>query len=86
LNTAKGADGSLQRQQDIYAESWEAAANRSKAAVEELFSTLLNDKGFIKMTNGITAVTKAVTALANGFGGLPGILSTIGMIATKVFS
>lgn len=86
LNTAKGADGSLQRQQDIYAESWEAAADRSKAAIEELFSTLLNDKGFIKMTNGLTAVTKAVTALANGFGGLPGILSTIGMIATKVFS
>lgn len=86
LNTAKGADGALQKQQDIYAESWEAAASRSKAAVEELFSTLLNDKGFIKMTNGLTAVTKAFTALANGLGGLPGILSTIGMVATKVFS
>ena len=86
LNTAKGADGTLGKQQAIFAESWEAASQRSKAAVEGLYQTLLNDKGFIKMIDGLTAVTKAVTALAKGFGGLPGILSTIGMISTKVFS
>ena len=80
LNTAKGADGTLGKQQAIFAESWEAASQRSKAAVEGLYQTLLNDKGFIKMIDGLTAVTKAVTALAKGFGGLPGILSTIGMM------
>ena len=86
LNTANTADGSLQKQQDIYAEGWEAAAQRSKAALEGLYQTLLNDKGFIALTDGLTTVTKAVTSLVSAMGGLPGILSTVGMIATKVFS
>ena len=86
INTANTADGSLQSQQDIYAEGWEAASQRSKAALEGLYQTLLNDKGFIALTDGLTSITKAVTTLVSAMGGLPGILSTIGMIATKVFS
>ena len=86
LNTASKSDGSLQKQADIYAESWEAASQRSKAAMEGLFQAILNDKGFITMTNAITGVTKAVTGLVGAFGGLPGLLGNIGSIAVKVFS
>lgn len=86
LNTANTSAGSLQKQQDIYAESWEAASERSKAALEGLYQTLLNDKGFIKLIDGLTGVTNVVTHLAKALGGLPGILGTVGMIATKVFS
>ena len=86
LNTANTSAGSLQKQQDIYAESWEAASERSKAALEGLYQTLLNDKGFITLINGLTGVTEAVTVLANALGGLPGILGMVGMISTKVFS
>ena len=86
LNTASKSDGSLQKQADIYAESWEAASQRSKAAMEGLFQAILNDKGFITMTNVITDVTKAVTGLVGAFGGLPGLLGNIGSIAVKVFS
>ena len=86
LNTASKSDGSLQKQADIYAESWEAASQRSKAAMEGLFQAILNDKGFITMTNMITDVTKAVTGLVGAFGGLPGLLGNIGSIAVKVFS
>ena len=86
LNTANTSAGSLQKQQDIYAESWEAASERSKAALEGLYQTLLNDKGFITLINGLTGVTEAVTVLADALGGLPGILGMVGMISTKVFS
>lgn len=86
LRTANTSAGTLQQQQDIYAEGWEAASQRSKAALEELYQTLLNDKGFIALTNGLTSVTQAVTTLVSAMGGLPGILSTVGMIATRVFS
>lgn len=86
LVTAKNSDGSLQKQQNIYAESWEAAASRSKAAMEGLYDTLLNDKAFIALTDGLTSVTKAVTSLVGAMGGLPGLLSTIGMLSIRVFS
>ena len=86
LNTANTSAGSLQKQQDIYAESWEAASQRSQAAIESLYQTLLNDKGFITIINGLTGVTNAVTYLVDALGGLPGILGMVGMIGTKVFS
>ena len=86
LNIASTSEGSLQKQQDIYAESWEAASERSQAALEALYQTLLNDKGFIAIINGLTGVTNAVTYLVDALGGLPGVLGMIGMIGTKVFS
>lgn len=86
LNIASTSEGSLQKQQDIYAESWEAASERSQAALEALYQTLLNDKGFITIINGLTGVTNAVTYLIDALGGLPGVLGMVGMIGTKVFS
>lgn len=86
LNIASTSEGSLQKQQDIYAESWEAASERSQAALEALYQTLLNDKGFIAIINGLTGVTNAVTYLVDALGGLPGVLGMVGMIGTKVFS
>ena len=43
LEVAEGAEGALQEQADIYAESWEAASTRVRAAAEEIYSALLND-------------------------------------------
>ena len=43
LNVAAGSKGTLSRQAEIYAESWEAAKNRVKASAEEIYKTLLND-------------------------------------------
>jgi hypothetical protein len=34
LSTARSAEGTLQQQADIYAESWEAASDRVRAAAE----------------------------------------------------
>jgi len=44
LATAMGAEGELKRQAEIYAESWEAARDRVKAAAEELYSDIIDDK------------------------------------------
>ena len=43
LNVAAGSEGTLSRQAEIYAKSWEAAKNRVKASAEEIYKTLLND-------------------------------------------
>ena len=53
LNTAAGSSGTLSNQAEIYAESWEAAKNRVRAASEDIYTSLLDDKFFINLNNGI---------------------------------
>ena len=53
LKTAKNSKGSLQEQADIYAESWEAAQKRVKAAWQAIYNDLLDDKIFIGVLNGL---------------------------------
>jgi hypothetical protein len=43
MSIAQDSDGSLQKMQDIQAQSWEAAANRQKAAMESIYSQVIND-------------------------------------------
>ena len=49
LNVAQGSDGTLERQANIYAESWEGASNRVRSAMEGIYSTLLDDEFFIDL-------------------------------------
>jgi TP901 family phage tail tape measure protein len=86
IATSKSSNGALQRQANIYAESWEAASKRVKAAAEEIFAELLDDKLFIGALNGIASLIEGVDTLIDRLGGLPGVLSTVGMILTRVFS
>lgn len=86
MNIAGGAEGTLQKQVDIYAESWQAASDRMQASFEALYSKMVNDKALIAFANGISKITDSVGSLIDAFGGLPGLLATIGAVATKVFS
>lgn len=85
LGTVAGADGTLQEQADIYAESWEAARDRVKAASEEIYSQLLNDDFFIDLNNGFAKLLNGVSDFIDGLGGLKGVLLSLGTIALTVF-
>ena len=85
LTIAKGSEGTLTEQAKIYAESWEAARNRVKAAAEDIYGALLDDKFFISIDNTITHLLNAVSDLVKGFGGLPGVIALIGTTLTSVF-
>ena len=85
LETANNSTGTLQEQADIYAESWEAASKRVKAAAETIYSDLLNDDFFISLTDGLAKVLEGVDGLIKGLGGVPGILGIIGTVSTRVF-
>lgn len=85
LAVAQNSDGELNRQAEIYAESWEAARNRVRAAAEELYSSLINDDAFIKITNGIGAIIEAVSTLTQGIGGLSTILPGVILLFNKMF-
>ena len=85
IQRAKNADGSLQEQADIYAESWEAARDRVRAAAESIYDDLVDDKFFINLSDAIAGALNGIDNLIDSIGGLPGVLAALGLIFTRVF-
>lgn len=85
LTTAKNADGTVDQQAEIYAESWEAARKRVKAAVEDIYNSLIDDKFFIKLNNLFSDFLKVLDDTIDRLGGLKGVLLVIGTTVTQVF-
>ena len=81
LSTSYGASGTLNEQQKIYEESWEAANKRLKASMESLYSDLIPEEFLIKMTDAISDVVDVLDILIDGFGGIGNILLLISTIA-----
>lgn len=81
------AEGALQKMQDTYTEGWEAASNKVKASLEEVYNSLLvfNDS---KIIAGMNVAASAIDAIGNAIdslGGVSGILMHIGNIALYSF-
>ena len=85
LTIANTAEGSLKEQSDRYAEGWEAAQKRVKAAWQAIYQDLISDDFFISMLDGIGKVLQGIDALIDSLGGLPGVLSSIGALVTTLF-
>lgn len=86
LSAAQNSEGTLQKQADIYAESWEAAQKRVRAALEDIFGKVIDDKFFIELTNTIAKAVDGVSKLIDALGGVKGLLLAISALATKAFS
>lgn len=80
LEVVENSTGTLQKQADIYAESWDAAKVRVKAAAEEIYGDLLDDKFFINITSGFAKFLNIIDSVIKGMGGLRGVLSTVGSL------
>jgi hypothetical protein len=81
VETAKNSDGELDKQAEIYAESWEAASDKVKAATEGIFNDLIPTEAIIDITNGFAEVLEGVDAFIEGIGGIGNILLMISTIA-----
>ena len=77
LQTSYDATGALQEQADIYAESWEAASDRVKAAFEGIYNDLIPTEGIIDATNVFATMLEAIDDIIEGFGGFSQILLLI---------
>ena len=86
LAVAQGSEGTLQEQADIYAESWEAAEKRVQAAMEKIYSQLLDDEAFIDLNNGFADFIELISNAIKGLGGLKGVLAGLGVLVTKIFN
>ena len=85
LGVASNAEGALQEQADIYAESWEAAEKRVRAAAEAIYSNLIDDEFFIDLLDFGADALNMIDKIMDSLGGLPGILSVISAILLKTF-
>lgn len=86
LNVAYGAEGTLKKQADIYAESWEAAEKRVRASMQGIYQSLIDDKFFIGINNALADALSGLDAFIDAAGGLPTVLTTIGSIFLSIFA
>ena len=83
LNTALTSTGELDRQAEIYAESWEASSKRVRAAAEGVWDSIMDENFFIGVNNTLEDTLSVVERLIDALGGMPGLLSVIGIALTK---
>lgn len=85
LKTAANSEGTLQKQNDIYVQSFEAAQKRLKASMESLYSNLIDDQALIGLNNTLEKIVSTISGVVKSFGGLEGILTGLGSVALNVF-
>lgn len=85
LNAAATADGTLDKQATIYADSWEAARKRVAASAESIYDSLIDEEFFKDFDNGIAKTLQAIQALIDNIGGLKSVLLGVGVLVTKIF-
>ena len=86
LKTAQQAQGTLQNQADIYAQSWEAASNHVRVASETIYKNLLDDKFFKGMTNMFGYILDGIGEVTNQMGGFKGVMSGLANFAFTTFA
>lgn len=86
VDIAFGAEGELDKQAEIYAESWEASQKRVQAALEAIYSSSLEDKFFIRLNNGFAALLEQVNNFIKGLGGMKGVLIGLSGVLLNVFN
>lgn len=85
LAMAQNADGALEEQAKIYAESWEAARDRTKAAAEDIYDSLINPDFYIEVDNLITPILSGTAEIIDSLGGLKGVLLVAASAMTTLY-
>lgn len=85
LKIAYDSEGTLEKQQEIYEESWKAARERVKASMQGLTTDLISDDFFIGFNDAIATAVQGLDGFIDALGGLPGLFGMIGVVATKFF-
>lgn len=86
LDTIEDSEGALQKQADIFADSWEAARKRVKASWEGLYDDLIDTDGITKLDNILADTLDILDDVINNFGGLQGVLGTIAGFMMQKFA
>lgn len=85
LSITQGAEGTLQKQQEIYERSWEASRKRVQAAAQSIYQDIIDDKFFITLNDLFANFLKIVNQAIKGLGGVKGLLAGIASVAATIF-
>ena len=80
INIAEYAEGSLDEQAEIYADSWEASSKRVQAAAEGIYNSLIDDEFFIGFNNMLADILSGIDMFIERIGGLRTILISVGSV------
>ena len=86
LATAMNSEGTLEQMNSMYEEGLKAAQDRSRASVETLYSSLIDEKVLIKFANATATIADNIANVVNALGGLGGVAKTVGGLLLSVFS
>ena len=86
LQTAMTAEGTVDEQAKIYAESWEAARDRVTAATETIYQTLINDEFFIDLADFGEGFLGVLNNIIDAMGGFKGTLLLVSNIFMTTFN
>ena len=86
VQVARDSTGTLEKQADIYAESWEAAQKRVRAAAEGVYQDLIDDKFFISLNNGLADIISGLDDFIDKAGGLKTIIMALSGVILVNFS
>lgn len=85
VELAEGSEGSLQKQANIYAQSWEAARDRVTASAEGIYDALLDEDTFIALADFTSFFLDSIGGFINGVKGLGGVIAPVGYLLTTLF-
>ena len=86
IKYASEAEGTLQKQQDIYMESTQAHLNKMKASWEDLYDSILDAKTINSFADMIGGVGEGLSTFVDALGGGKEVLLDLGAVAVGVFS
>lgn len=86
VQRAMNATGTLNEQNEIYKESWEAASKSVKASIQGIYDSIIDDKWIIKATNNVAEFISGIDQFVDSIGGLKTIIPAIGSIFLMMFA
>lgn len=83
---ARSSKGSLEEQQKIWSEGWEASAKRVKQSQESLYEEIINDKFVVVLNDMFAELIDGIHNVFNSMGGIvPVMLTLVGVFSKQVF-
>lgn len=86
VDLSKNAEGTLNEQAAIFADSWEGAKQRVQTAAEGIYDSLINRDLMKDYNNVLADILTGVENLIDGMGGLGGVISAVGTFALSFIS
>ena len=86
LLVSQNAEGALQEQADIYAESWEAASQRVSTSLESIYQKAIDSDFIIDLLDNLDSLISGIDKTIDRMGGFGNVFVSVGGILSQTFN